>query len=339
MKTTEENPLVYIIIVTWNSLRQLEYCLPTVTGTDYSNYKILVVDNHSDDGSIDYVRKNFPQIEVIQNRKNRGYAGGNNDGIRYALVSGARFVAIINPDIKVDHRWIGAAVKMAQADPSVGIVGFNVIGEYSYTNDKDEQFEIAKANYNDPIVKEVSSNTVLCGMALFCRSSMFKAIGLFDEKYFCYGEESDLESRVRRAGYKIVRINIPIWHEGEGSSKAIPVKKSYLSMRNSVRFALKNCPPKEIINILKYILAISCGYRTPDMSYFHNQRLRPYGNICKNFVFLTAALAWNVLNLPETWCARIAANKKICAARNKIRSNTQRKNNNEYIIDLSRDQA
>jgi len=315
MKTLEEDPLVYIVIVTWNSIRQLEYCLPTVTGTTYSNYRILVVDNHSGDGSIDYVRKNFPQIEVIENRKNRGYAGGNNDGIRYALASGARFIAIINPDVKVDHRWLSVAVKTAQADRSVGILGFNVIGEHSYTVDKDEQFETAKAKYNGPIVSEVSSNTVLCGMALFCRSSMFEAIGLFDEVYFCYAEESDLESRAKRAGYKMVRTNVPVWHEGEGSSKRIPFKKSYLAMRNTIRYTLKNCSPAGMAAMSKYMLRISCSRTKPDMSLFHHRRLRPSENICFNLAFLCAAIIWNILNLPETMISRAAADRKISGAK------------------------
>lgn len=318
MKTAlpdKKYPLVYVIIVTWNSIRQLEYCLPTVTGTEYSNYKILIVDNHSGDGSVDYVRKNFPHIEVIENRRNRGYAGGNNDGIRYALASGARFVAIINPDIKVDHRWIDVAVKTAQADSSVGILGFNVIGEYSYTDDKDEQFDAAKAKYNSPIVTEVSPNTVLCGMALFCRSSMFEAIGLFDEVYFCYGEESDLESRVHRSGYRIVRINIPLWHEGEGSFKKAKLLSFYLSMRNTIRFALKNKSIKSNCRTLKFLLNASCSKNvTIDMSYLYHQRLRP-STVFINAGLLFLSLLWNIFHLPQTLIARCKANNRILEAR------------------------
>lgn len=100
----DTKPFVYIIIVTWNSRKHLEYCLPTVVKTDYPNYKVLVVDNNSEDDTVNFVRKNYPDIELVQNTKNRGYAGGNNNGIRYALARGAKYVAIINPDIKTDPR-------------------------------------------------------------------------------------------------------------------------------------------------------------------------------------------------------------------------------------------
>ncbi|MBL7086311.1 MAG: glycosyltransferase family 2 protein, partial [Candidatus Cloacimonetes bacterium] len=238
-------PLVYIIIVTWNSREHLEYCLPTVFKTDYPNYKVLIVDNNSEDDTVDFVRNNYPDIELIQNTKNRGFAGGNNDGIRYALAQGVKYICIINPDIKVDPRWIENAVKIMGNSLKTGILGFNVFGEHRYEDPYAHQFEKAKASWSKLEVSIVPSQEIISGCALFVKADIFRNLGLFDEKYFCYGEESDLEHRVRRAGYGIVRINVPLWHEGEGSSKRIPIKKSYLEMRNSIRYALKNLSPRQ----------------------------------------------------------------------------------------------
>jgi len=308
-------PLVYIIIVSWNSRKQLEYCLPTVAKTDYPNCKVLVVDNNSEDDTVDFVRKDFPDVELIQNVKNRGYAGGNNDGIRYALARGAEYVAIINPDIKTDPRWIKQAVKAAQTSPRIGIVGFKVFGEQKDEKDKDLQFEIAKAKWEQLIIEPIPSQVVLSGNALFCYVSMFERLGFFDEIYFCYGEESDLEDRARRAGYEIIRINVPVWHEGEGSFQDVRIFSSYLSMRNTIRYALKNKGIRSNYNILKYLIKIACSLNPEfDMNYRYHQRLRP-SKIWVNAGLLFIAYLWNLFHLPQTLIARWKANSRILSTR------------------------
>jgi len=318
MKTNpmgDTKPLVYIIIVTWNSREQLEYCLPTVAKTDYPNCKVLVVDNNSEDDTVDFVRKDFPDIELIQNTKNRGYAGGNNDGIRYALACGAKYVAIINPDIKTDSRWIKQAVKAIESSPQIGIVGFKVFGEQKDEKDKDLQFETAKNEWQHLIVDPIPPQVVLSGNALFCSALMFERIGFFDEIYFCYGEESDLENRIRRAGYEIIRINIPLWHEGEGSFKKVRLTSSYLSMRNSIRYALKNESVISNYRNLKYLIKIT-GSKNPraDMTYRYHQRLR-FSKPWINVILLSVGYLWNLLYLPKTLIARREANRRVLITR------------------------
>lgn len=314
---SDTSTLVYIIIVTWNSHEQLEYCLPTVVETDYANYKVLIVDNNSEDDTVDFVRNNYPDIELIQNTKNRGYAGGNNDGIRHALDNDAKYIAIINPDIKVDPRWIENAVTITDNSLKAGILGFNVFGEHRDEDPDALQFERAKASWSKLEVSIVPSQEIISGCALFVKADIFRNLGLFDEKYFCYCEESDLEHRVRRAGYEIVRINVPLWHEGEGSSKRIPIKKSYLEMRNSIRYALKNLSPRQILGSLKGIFKISCSRMEPDMSWYNLRRLRQYNIYC-NGILLSFAFFWNILHLPQTWYARRRANKKIITTKERI---------------------
>jgi hypothetical protein len=82
-----------------------------VLRTEYSNYRLLFVDNASSDGSVAFVQSNFPQLEVIVNKRNLGWAGGNKVGIRHALQHGAQWVVLINNDILVDPRWLRDAIK------------------------------------------------------------------------------------------------------------------------------------------------------------------------------------------------------------------------------------
>lgn len=313
---SDTSPLVYIIIVTWNSREQLEYCLPSVDKTDYPNYKVLVIDNNSEDYTVNFLRKNFPDVELIQNTKNRGYAGGNNDGIKYALVQGAKYICIINPDIKVDPRWITQAVKAIETSPRHGIVGFKVFGEQRDEPDKDIQFEQAKKEWCELKIERIPDDITLSGNALFCRSYMFEGVGLFDEGYFCYGEESDLEIRLRRAGYDIVRINIPLWHEGEGSFKKVRLKSSYLSIRNTIRCDLKN--NRSFLSIFRNFkrLIILVGRKTPDvdMTYRYYQRLR-FSKPWNNIILLLVASLWNLIYLPQTIIARLQAHKRVKIAR------------------------
>jgi GT2 family glycosyltransferase len=226
------SPLVYVILLNHNGKNHLEYCLPSLLATEYQNYRIVLVDNGSADGSIEYMRENFSQVAIVQNDENLGWAGGNNVGIRYALDYSADYIVLQNNDTKVDPRWITQAVQAAEADPRVGFVGFKMLQEYVQGEDPEgEQFEALMATWNH---LEVTPTHHITGAALFVRAGVFCDVGLLDEASTFYGEEDDLEHRARRAGYKLIRINVPLWHYNGGSSREQPIKFSVLAMRHNI---------------------------------------------------------------------------------------------------------
>lgn len=118
-------PLVYLIMLNYDGKHHLEYSIASVMKTDYPDYRFIIVDNASNDNSIDCIKNNFPNIELITNSKNKGWAGGNNEGIKHAMNKGARYIVLINNDILVHPDWIKNAVSIAEQNPHIGAIGFD----------------------------------------------------------------------------------------------------------------------------------------------------------------------------------------------------------------------
>jgi len=196
--------LVYIVIVTYNSEEDIGDCLTSVIKTEYSNLKIVVVDNNSTDKSLEIVKGFGDKITTISNNENLGCAGGNNIGINLAINNDADYVVILNPDTIVDKRWITSGVGILNSYPEhYGMLYFNVIGEGVHV--PLEKFHAVKNNISSVEVEEYRGFVPDC--AIMYRTSLFKNIGLYDHFYFAYAEDDDLQIRARIAGYKMVKIN------------------------------------------------------------------------------------------------------------------------------------
>ena len=120
-------PRVCVIVLNCDGLAQLDYCLPSLAKTRYAAFEVIVVDNASADGSPEWVERTHPEVALLRSHRNLGWAGGNNLGIALAHERGAEYVALLNDDVRVDPRWIGAALEAAGSDPWIGIVGFRII--------------------------------------------------------------------------------------------------------------------------------------------------------------------------------------------------------------------
>src|SRR5262245_42866640 len=119
-------PLVCAYVITYNGKRFLETCFRTLSQlTDYPNHQLVLADNGSSDGSGEYVRKSFPQVDVLRIVRNAGYAHGANAAIEDARRRGAKYIALMNDDIEILHsHWLREAVAHAESDPSIGVIGF-----------------------------------------------------------------------------------------------------------------------------------------------------------------------------------------------------------------------
>ncbi|MDP2208982.1 MAG: glycosyltransferase family 2 protein, partial [Bacteroidota bacterium] len=124
-------PLVYIIVLTWNGKKDTLECLSSLKGIVYPNYRVLVVDNASVDGTAEQVRTQFPDVELIVNKDNLRFAGGNNVGIEYALSKYADYILLLNNDTTVDKTFIDELVSTAESDTQIGMVGPKM---YYYSN-------------------------------------------------------------------------------------------------------------------------------------------------------------------------------------------------------------
>jgi len=306
-------PRVCVLVLNYNGRHHLEYCLPSLCATAYANYEIVLLDNASSDDSVAFTRANFSQIAVIETGGNLGWARGNNVGIRYALARGADYIVLQNNDTRVDPRWLAQAVQVAEADPRVGFVGFQMLQEYIQGEDPDgARFEALMVAWDG---LQIEPARHISGAALFVRAAVFDDVGLIDEALFFYGEEDDLEHRARQAGYKLVRINVPLWHYSCGSSRSQPLKFSALAMRHNIRNMIKNETPREAWRQFRWVASFTCRpgvHFDPNIPHF--RRLRP-SCLPVNWALFVYAVLWNLLQLPVTLRARRRDERRIAQAR------------------------
>ena len=202
-------PLVSIVTVNYNGKKLLKDCFRSLFKLDYpkKSLEIIMVDNSSSDGSREFVRKNFPQVKIINNSINN-YAKANNLGIKAAK---GKFIALINNDVKVDKGWLRALIDAIQKDDSIGAVGSKIlftdgsiqsVGHQEYPNfywgdigfrDKDS------GQYNN--IKEVIS---ICGCSVLYRRKCLDKVGLLDEDFNMFMEDVDMAIRCKKKGWKLV---------------------------------------------------------------------------------------------------------------------------------------
>jgi GT2 family glycosyltransferase len=248
-----------IVIICWNDLKVIADCLRSIVERTHStNFEIIVSDNGSTDGSIEFIRKNFPAIQVIENGGNLGFARGNNVGIR---ASTGDYVLILNPDTYVHDGTLDSWIEFADRHPESGAFGCRVLNPDGSYQQSARPFptvcgELVAALYlrslayvsdffaSDMYVgwKGETERTVdwQSGCCVMFRGALLKQLGGFDEQFFYHYEEIDLCRRVWNAGYSIVFTPAAtITHLGGQSVGRFPVRFELEKCRNRYRYFYK----------------------------------------------------------------------------------------------------
>jgi GT2 family glycosyltransferase len=251
--TTNPFPLVYIVTVTWNGKADTLQCLESLSRLTYPNYRLLVVDNGSQDDTAEVVREQFPTVELLVNASNLGFSGGYNAGLRLALDCGAAWVLLINNDTTVASNMLSEL--MAQSElPGVAMLApkiyaadepnriWSVGGNRSFWTYEMVQTgdgQIDRGQWETPLERDY-----LAGCALLLKRSLLTEVGLFDADTFnpIYYEDSDLCVRARQAGQRLWLVpSAHIWHKGVGAGGGFDSPRHrYLMARNSARFFRKH---------------------------------------------------------------------------------------------------
>ncbi len=254
---------IAIVILNWNGEQLLEQFLPSVKEFS-SEATIYVADNASTDNSITFIKTNYPNVQIIQNTENGGFAKGYNDALKHV---DAEFYCLLNSDVEVTKDWLVPIAKAFEENSSIAIIQPKIL-DYKRKNYFEyagaaggfidqlgypfcrgrifQALEKDKGQYNDQ--KEIFWATGAC---LFIKSSVFKELNGFDEDYFAHQEEVDLCWRAQNKGYKIVYVGTSmVYHLGGSTLSNMNPKKTYLNFRNSLYSITKNLPGKKAFPII-----------------------------------------------------------------------------------------
>jgi GT2 family glycosyltransferase len=240
---------VAFVILNWNGREYTPSCLDSLSqaGLDFS--QITVVDNHSEDGSYEYLLENYPTIDLIRNPTNLGFTGGNNVGIRKALEKGYEYVFLLNNDTEVQPDFLHFLVEEMEASKETAAIQpliyylkdrlkvWNAGGVYN------SRLSLSQTVYQPKSLNASYETDWITGCAIMVRATVIREVGLLDEGYFAYFEDVDWSLRMRKAGYGLkVHPSAVIYHEAGASSKTKKANKEgflnpkvhYLNVRNQI---------------------------------------------------------------------------------------------------------
>lgn len=255
-----------VVILNWNGLDYLRQFLPAVIRHSSEEIEVVVADNASTDGSNTFLRENHPEVRLIENPENWGFARGYNEALR--LVD-TEYYVLLNSDVEVTADWIRPVIDLMDRDPSIAACQPKIRSHHDR-----EHFEYAGAaggfidhlgypfcrgrifdaleedrgQYDDAI--EIFWATGAC---LFVRAKVFHEMGGFDDDFFAHMEEIDLCWRMKNAGYKVMYCpTSTVFHVGGGTLPKHSPRKTYLNFRNNLFMLVKNLPALT----LAWVLAI-----------------------------------------------------------------------------------
>jgi len=251
-------PKAAVVIPNWNGKESIKACLDSLL-TQVHKAHIIVVDNGSIDGSLELIRKHYPNIDLIINHSNLGFAAGVNQGIKKAIELDLDYVALFNDDAVADKNWLGCLVESFEGNTQVGIATckFMTIDKQHFdsTGDQYTIWGLPFPRGRDEIVSNKYDNLTdvfgASGGASIYRIKMLKQIGLFDQDFFAYYEDVDISFRAQLAGWKIKYVPDSIaYHQIGASSSKIKGFTTYQTMKNLPWIIVKDVPMRLIPTVV-----------------------------------------------------------------------------------------
>ena len=256
---TRKYPMVSVVTITYNGLSLLKDCLKSVYAMDYprDRFEVVVVDNDSSDGTVEFVRRKYPTAKIVQNKANLGYVGMNNA----MPVCKGKYIYVINNDIMVNRECLKRLVETLENDDKIGMSIHTLINHYNRKLVSGGTW-ISRSMYSghypkedDTIVKEIP----YMGGGLIRREVISKFGYIFDPDYFLYGEDVELGLRIKLMGMKCVVDSRAInYHKHAMTAKKYvgSQKSTYLMERNSIITFLKIFSAKTLILLFPYFIGV-----------------------------------------------------------------------------------
>lgn len=217
--TITNNPLVYAVVLTWNDTEMTRNCLKSLLENDYSNFKVILVDNGSDEPCGEILKKEFPEIELLVLPENKGFTGGANTGLRQGLEKGAKYVFFLNNDTILAPNVISNMVEVHENQPDCGMTSAMLLFPIEDNGEQEVQFYSSTVDQNvclhyhhhlgDPLGDKEwpdVENKFVPACAILMRADALKKIGLFDETLGTNWEDYDLCLRFVTNDWKIITV-------------------------------------------------------------------------------------------------------------------------------------
>jgi len=259
------NPKIAIVILNWNGVKLLRQFLPSVIEfSPNESTTIVVADNGSTDDSLSMLRSDFPEVKILDLKKNYGFARGYNEAL---IQIDADYFVILNSDVEVTPGWLESPIRLMEAEPEIAAVQPKILSYREKTH-----FEYAGAaggfidRFGYPFCRGRIFNELefdkgqyddftdifwATGACMFIRASLFHQVGGFDADFWAHMEEIDLCWRLKNQGYRIVfSPESTVYHLGGGTLSYDNPTKLFLNFRNNLWLLYKNLPGYQLITIL-----------------------------------------------------------------------------------------
>jgi len=247
--------MISIIIVNWNGKDLIKDCLVSVSNQSYNDYEVIVVDNGSADGSVEFVKNNFPSAIVVPLSENKGFTGGNIEGFKQ---SRGDFIVLLNNDAILTERWLENMWMAINSDVTIGLCSSKIIIEgtnkidsagdiftYAFTGTKIGEYQDAELYSERKLVPGA------CAAAVMYRKSMLDEIGFLDEDFFLNHEDTDLNLRAWLSGWKCLFVpEAVVYHKVSASIGNLSDVAVYYFARNNEWVWIKNTP---LLLLIKYL--------------------------------------------------------------------------------------
>lgn len=255
------------VVPNWNGADRLPACLDSLLAQSRPP-QIVVVDNGSSDNSVSLIEKKYPEAQLIKNTRNRGFAGGVNDGIKYAMEQGAEYIALLNNDAVADKKWLERLESFLDKNPGAGIATSKIYDDKGERLDSTGDLytiwglpyprgrgEVDKGQYDKDTWVFAAS-----GGASIYRVKMLRQIGLFDEDFFAYYEDVDISFRAQLAGWKVgYEPRALVYHQIGATSSGIKGFTAYHTLKNLPLLLWKNVPWPLMPRIWPRLVLAYCG--------------------------------------------------------------------------------
>ena len=311
MNNLFNSPFASIIILNYNGKKFLDECLISIFNTKYENFEVILIDNGSSDGSVEYVKEKFGEkekLKILALNRNMGFAKGNNEGFKIAK---GEYIIFLNNDVRVEENWLKELIKVMERKPDIGAAQPKILLDDGIHIDaagcfidymgrvyQRGVFEKDKGQYNS--IDEVFYAK---GAAIIVRRKALEEVGIFDPDYFLYYEETDLCWRIWLKGYKVAYIpNSIIYHKGGATvGKKRSPEAIFHARKNHIATLIKNY---ELRNLIKYLTPLIIRMLMYTIRLFLKRNLK----IGRAYI---RAIFWNIVNLKKILKKRAYVQKYI----------------------------